>query len=140
MKYDNSYSSTVSIRLTDEDRDKLVRSAREAGVSQSTYMRALIRLPKTGEAYDQPHVYLIDNKSMAKAANEMVRWGRHYNQAVHALNTLALLTRRGKQPEFQFFVTTFDDVQDKLDAIECGREAIEYALVDIANGTVVKGD
>ena len=77
---------------------------------------------------------------MAKAAAEMVRWGHHYNQAVHALNTLALLTRRGKHPEFQFFATTLTEIQDKLDAIECGRETIVYALTDIARKTVVRGD
>ncbi|MEA5020503.1 MAG: hypothetical protein RR842_04845 [Gordonibacter sp.] len=135
-----TYTHTASIKLTDSDYRTLYRSSREAGVTQSQYLRTLIRLPQPAENYDQPRVFLIDGKSIGGIHRELVRWGRHYNQAVHALNTQALFCRRGNPPEYQTFLANLDEVSLKLERIEGGLSSVEYALCDIAHSLVVSGD
>ena len=38
-------------------------------------------------------VVVIDAKTMGRINRELIRWGRHYNQAVRALNTIAMFVR-----------------------------------------------
>lgn len=85
-------------------------------------------------------VYVIDNRTMAKMLSELIRWGRHYNQAVRALNTIALFIRRGSPPEYRAFSEMLSDAEEKLAEVERGRQVIEYVLTDIAGSTSVSGD
>lgn len=61
-------------------------------------MRALIRLPIADPddlaAVDAgSRLVVIDSKTMGRVNRELIRWGRHYNQAVRALNTVAMFVR-----------------------------------------------
>lgn len=82
------YPKMVSCRMTSDDLDRLTASAQLAGMARSEYLRTLIRIPAS--ASGKGAVYVIDNRTMAKMLAELIRWGRHYNQAVRALNTIAL--------------------------------------------------
>ena len=79
-------------------------------------------------------------RTMAKMLSELIRWGRHYNQAVRALNTIALFIRRGSPPEYRAFSEMLSDAEEKLAEVERGRQVIEYVLTDIAGSTSVSGD
>lgn len=68
------------------------------------------------------------------------RRGRHYNQAVRALNTIALFIRRGSPPEYGTFGQMLSEAEGKLEEVEQGRQVIEYVLADIAGSTSVSGD
>ena len=72
--------------------------------------------------------------------SELIRWGRHYNQAVRALNTIALFIRRGSPPEYGTFGQMLSEAEEKLEEVEQGRQVIEYVLADIAGSTSVSGD
>lgn len=87
------YPEMVSCRMTSGDLDRLTASAQRAGMARSEYLRTLIRIPAS--ASGKGAVYVIDSRTMAKMLSELIRWGRHYNQAVRALNTIALFIRRG---------------------------------------------
>ena len=132
------YPKMVSCRMTSDDLDRLTASAQLAGMARSEYLRTLIRIPAS--ASGKGAVYVIDNRTMAKMLAELIRWGRHYNQAVRALNTIALFIRRGSPPEYQAFSEILSDAEEKLAEVERGRQVIEYVLTDIAGSTSVSGD
>ena len=77
----------VTCRLDDRDYGSLHENAAALDVAPSTYMRYLIRIPVS--ACPDPRgsrVLVIDAKTLGALRYELVRWGRHYNQGVHALN------------------------------------------------------
>ena len=127
------YPEMVSCRMTSGDLDRLTASAQRAGMARSEYLRTLIRIPASA-------VYVIDSRTMAKMLSELIRWGRHYNQAVRALNTIALFIRRGSPPEYGTFGQMLSEAEEKLEEVEQGRQVIEYVLADIAGSTSVSGD
>ena len=132
------YPEMVSCRMTSDDLDRLTASAQHAGMARSEYLRTIIRIPAS--ASGKGAVYVIDNRTMAKMLSELIRWGRHYNQAVRALNTIALFIRRGSPPEYRAFSDMLSDAEEKLAEVERGRQVIEYVLTDIAGSTSVRGD
>ena len=132
------YPEMVSCRMTSGDLDRLTASAQHAGMARSEYLRTIIRIPAS--ASGKGAVYVIDNRTMAKMLSELIRWGRHYNQAVRALNIIALFIRRGSPPEYRAFGEMLSDAEEKLAEVERGRQVIEYVLTDIAGSTSVSGD
>ena len=88
------YTRTVSCRMTEEDRQLLDKRAEALELANSEAIRALLRLPIADPdelaAIDAgSRVVVIDAKTMGRINRELIRWGRHYNQAVRALNTIA---------------------------------------------------
>lgn len=132
------YPEMVSCRMTSDDFQTLTDSAKRVGMARSEYLRMLIRIPANHSG--DGAVYVIDNRTMAKMLVELIRWGRHYNQAVRALNTIALFIRRGSPPEYVAFKQMLESTEAKLAEVERGRQVIEYVLTDIANATTVSGD
>ena len=132
------YPEMVSCRMTAADFNRLTTSAERVGMARSEYLRTLIRIPT--DTSGKGAVYVIDNRTMAKMLVELIRWGRHYNQAVRALNTIALFIRRGSPPEYEAFGQMLTDAEMKLEEVEQGRQVIECVLTDIANSTTVSGD
>ena len=92
------YTRTVSCRMTEEDRQLLDQRAERLELANSEAIRALLRLPIADPddlvAIDAgSRVVVIDAKTMGRINRELIRWGRHYNQAVRALNTIAMFVR-----------------------------------------------
>ena len=80
----------ITCRLDDRDYGSLHENAAALDVAPSTYMRYLIRIPVS--ACPDPkgsRVLVVDAKTLGALRYELVRWGRHYNQGVHALNAIA---------------------------------------------------
>lgn len=76
----------VHCRLSEADFERFHEHAEELELAPSEYLRYIIRIPvKTGEGSGK--VVALDTKTMPQIYGELVRWGHHYNQAVHALNT-----------------------------------------------------
>lgn len=89
---------TLSFRLAEDDYQKLVERCRVSELSQSKYLRYLIRIPMLAEAAkgEVPDGIVIDRKTMRKMSRELTRWGYHYNQAVHAMNLINFHARHGR--------------------------------------------
>ena len=92
------YTCTVSCRMTEEDRQLLDERAERLELANSEAIRALLRLPIADPddlvAIDAgSRVVVIDARTMGRINRELIRWGRHYNQAVRALNTIAMFAR-----------------------------------------------
>ncbi len=133
-----AYENMVSCRLTEGDRAVLDAAIARSGMSQSRYIRSLLRVPL--DARRQQVVYVVDGKTLAKTALELTRWGRHYNQAVHALNTVALFICRNSPPEPSELSEELGRVQLMLEEVEQGRRDVEYVLCEIAGSITVGGD
>ena len=133
-----AYENMVSLRLSDADRALLDMAVGKSGLSRSQYLRALLRIP--GDAADERTVYVVDGKSMARLALELTRWGRHYNQAVHALNTIALLVRRGSPPKPPELEAMLGRALSALEEVEAGRRVLEAALTEVADSIAVRRD
>lgn len=88
---------TLSFRLAEDDYQKLVERCRVSELSQSKYLRYLIRIPMLAEAAkgEVPDGVVIDRKTMRQMSRELTRWGYHYNQAVHAMNLINFHARHG---------------------------------------------
>lgn len=109
---------TLSFRLAEDDYQKLVERCRVSELSQSKYLRYLIRIPMLAEAAkgEIPDGVVIDRKTMRQMSRELTRWGYHYNQAVHAMNSINYYVAHGK--------ATSDILDGKAESIEC-------ALIDV---------
>lgn len=109
---------TLSFRLAEDDYETLVKRCREAELSQSKYLRYLIRIPivTDGDAAKDVSCIVLDKMTMRKMSKELTRWGYHYNQAVHALNSINYYIVNGKAKE---------------DLLDGKAESIELALIDV---------
>lgn len=114
----NNKTRTLSFRLAEDDYQKLAERCREADLSQSKYLRYLIRIPiiaEGGRAEVVPCL-VLDRKSLRRISKELTRWGYHYNQAVHAMNSINYYIAHGK--------ASSDILDGKAESIEC-------ALMDV---------
>ncbi|WP_165249022.1 plasmid mobilization protein [Adlercreutzia sp. ZJ141] len=116
----NNKTHTLSFRLAEDDYQRLAKRCREAQLSQSKYLRYLIRIPivTEGEQADVVPCIVLDKKSLRRISKELTRWGYHYNQAVHAMNSINYYIAHGK--------ATSDILDGKAESIEC-------TLLDVNN-------
>lgn len=115
---DTNKTHTLSFRLAEDDYQELAERCRKAELSQSKYLRYLIRIPIVT---DQEHgedvqCIVLDRKSLRKMSRELTRWGYHYNQAVHAMNSINYYVAHGKASS---------------DILDGKAESIEMALIDV---------
>lgn len=115
---DTNKTHTLSFRLAEDDYQTLAKRCREAELTQSKYLRYLIRTPLVlGEDHQEDiKCVVLDKSALRKISRELTRWGYHYNQAVHALNSINYYMVNGKV---------------KQDLLEGKAESIEVALLDV---------
>lgn len=109
---------TLSFRLAEDDYQKLVERCRKAELSKSMYLRYLIRIPIVCDeaTEDSSSCVVLDKRSIRDISRELTRWGYHYNQAVHAMNSINYYVAHGK--------ASSDILDGKAESIEC-------ALIDV---------
>lgn len=115
---DTIKTHTLSFRLAEDDYRALAKRCREAELTQSKYLRYLIRTPLVlnEDHGEDVRCVILDKSSLRKISRELTRWGYHYNQAVHALNSINYYIVSGKV---------------KPDLLEGKAESIELALFDV---------
>ena len=119
----------ISCRLTESDFEALRSHAESLELNQSDYIRHLIRIPVDGDGLATGEKLIsLDTKT----------FGRIYNQAVRAMNTIALHLRRGKIDE-ELFAEQIERANDKLDATESGRAALLKELERLETLTLIGG-
>lgn len=126
----------IHCRLSEEDYERFHANAEALELAPSQYLRYLVRIP-VGDA-TRYSVVAIDAKAMERARSELVRWGHHYNQAVHALNTIAFYVRRGGG-DIAYFTEQMERASGELEAVEGGEREIRRELREIRNATLVEG-
>lgn len=84
----------VNVRLNEKENDVLRATSERLGMSMSGVVRALVTLPievqdEWIDQKDPSMVVAFDRASIAHLTKQIRMLGYHYDQAVHALNTLA---------------------------------------------------
>lgn len=126
---------TISCRLNDEDRCRLTDQAAKLNMKPSDYLRYLIRIPvESKNATGGDRFIVIDADTLASLSRELVRWGYHYNQAVHSMNTIALFIKRDRL-DLEYFSRTIDEIEQNLESIDAGRAEIAEELARIGSNT-----
>ena len=123
------HASQLNLRMSPEELTQVKRLAQSCNLTVSDLIRALIQLPQDAVDGNTRTLLVIDTKTHARLQREMRRWGYHYNQAVHALNTLALATRRRSELDTEYFKVTLENVQTRLEEINAGRADISFGLI-----------
>ena len=126
----------IHCRLSEEDYERFHANAEALELAPSQYLRYLVRIP-VGDA-TRYSVVAIDAKAMERAHSELVRWGHHYNQAVHALNTIAFSGRRGGG-DIAYFTEQMERASGELEAVEGGERELRRELREIRRATLVEG-
>ena len=119
-------------RVNEDERDRFRAWSEKLGMSQSDLFHALIQLddlPKTSEPI---RCVVLDNTTTKNLAGELKRWGYHFNQANHALNSIAYLLRLEEEGE-DWAMSQIDNVRFKLESLQKGVDDIRYGLVDISD-------
>lgn len=126
---DTNKTHTLSFRLAEDDYQKLVERCREAELSKSKYLRYLIRIPVVteGEHAEDVPCLVLDRKSLARISKELTRWGYHYNQAVHAMNSINYYVARGTIDR-EFIGTKAEEIEVELVTVNRNAERLAYEL------------
>ena len=130
---------TLSFRLAEDDYQKLVERCRKAELSKSMYLRYLIRIPIVcDEATEEsaPCV-VLDKRSIRDISRELTRWGYHYNQAVHAMNSINYYIVHGKATT-ELIAPKAETIETELAAVNENAERIVYELARIQCSTIME--
>lgn len=88
----DKYPRRIFVRMTDDG----LAHARVVADAMNLTLSQLVRLLLDGatvEGVVPSALVVVDCTTAAKLSREMRRWGHHYNQAVHALNSIAYYLR-----------------------------------------------
>ena len=113
------YPERLFVRIAPEDKTGAQEVADALGISLSNLVRSLVRLAAAepddaARAVAASRPILLDTGCALRMARELRKWGVHYNQGIHALNTVALRIRHGDR-----------DFTDMLEAVERATATLE---------------
>lgn len=127
----------IHCRLSEADFERFHSHAEKLELAPSEYLRYMIRIPVDSYA-EGGEVVVLDTKAMSQIYSEFVRWGHHYNQAVHALNTIALFASRGGN-NIDYFVEQLERANRNLETVQAGKHDVESRLRELEQSTLVGG-
>jgi hypothetical protein len=119
-------------RVSEDERERFRAWSERLEMSQSNLFHALIQLDKVDEASSPVRCVVLDTKTTRSLAGELKRWGYHFNQANHALNSIVYLLRLEEEGE-DWAMNQIDNVRFKIENLQKGVDDIRYGLVDITD-------
>lgn len=130
---------TLSFRLAEKDYERLAKRCAEAELSKSNYLRYLIRIPVLAERAhdDDTCCVVLDKKSLRKMSKELTRWGYHYNQAVHAMNSINYYVTNGRIKQ-DVFEGKGESIEIALVELNENAERIVYELAQLQTATIIE--
>ena len=96
----------------------------------------MIRIPVDGA--DNGRAIVLDTETCTRIYNELVRWGHHYNQAVHSLNTVQLFIDCSCS-NTEYFVEQLDKTNRLLGETEAGRKEVIRQMRNLESTTLIGG-
>lgn len=123
-------------RASEDERERFREWSEKLGMTQSDLFHALIQLDNIEESKDPVRCVVLDNKTTKNLAGELKRWGYHFNQANHALNSIVYLLRLEEEGE-DWAMGQIDGVRFKLESLQKGVDDIRYSLADLSNKPVL---
>lgn len=130
---------TISLRLTEDDFALVQERCRAHGLSRSDYIRQLARTDAVTGETGMRRVLVLDRTSALSVAKEMRAWGRHYNQAVHALNVIAKYLRSDWRMDADEVADLLVSVKSKLDDVKRGQEGIAERIDELCCLDAIRG-
>lgn len=115
------YPERLYVRLAREDKERAQEVAEAMGLSLSDLVRLMVRLaaadPGLAErAASEGGPIVLDTATCLRIARELRRWGYHYNQGVHALNSVAFHLRYGSR-DYGDMAEALRDARAELSAV-----------------------
>lgn len=115
------YPERLYVRLAREDKERAQEVAEAMGLSLSDLVRLMVRLaaadPGLAErAASEGGPIVLDTATCLRIARELRRWGYHYNQGVHALNSVAFHLRHGSR-DYGDMAEALRDARAELSAV-----------------------
>lgn len=121
----------MSFRMAESDYETLSRRCADAGLTRSEYLRYLIRIPlATEENAGAEHRIVVDRKALLRLSRELTKWGYHYNQAVHAMNSINYYVARGTI-DGDVIGSRAERIEAELVAVNANAEMLRYELARI---------
>lgn len=135
LKYDN----VLTARVSDADFRAVCERADEEELTRSEYLRYVARMVADDAANADRGVVLLDGRSMRKLSRELVKWGHHYNQGMHALNSIKFALEHGRG-DLEWISGKLDECALLLAQVEEGRSEIASELDALEGRAIVGGD
>ena len=126
----------VHFRASEPERARFRAWSEELELTQSDLFRALIQLDGVEKTADPIRCVVLDSKTTRSLASELKRWGYHFNQANHALNSIVYLLRLEEEDE-DWAMRQIDGVRFKLESLQKGVDDIRFGLADISDKPVL---
>lgn len=123
-------------RVSEDERERFRAWSEKLDMSQSDLFHALIQLDEVAGTDEPVRCVVLDNKTTKNLAGELKRWGYHFNQTNHALNSIVYLLRLEEEDE-DWAMRQVDGVRFKLESLQKGVDDIRYGLADISDKPVL---
>ena len=120
----------ITCRIDDDDLARLNKISEELDVSRSQTIRYLLQLPfEVREARDdETAVFIVDRLAMARLERQVCRLGYQMNQMNHALNTIAMYHRRGKDMDYDEEESVLRELDAKAEYLQAFSDEITEKL------------
>ncbi len=129
-------------RLTESEKMLLDMLCEKFEIEQKEYLRLSINLlcnVKKGVVSDKACKYVVvDFDVYKKIRVELMRWGYHYNQSVHALNEIAYHMRNRDPIHNEEILTTLQRLEDRLDKLEEGKNEMKKLMDKINKKSLIR--
>lgn len=133
------YGNVLTARVSDADFRAVCERADEEGLTRSEYLRYIVRLVADDAANAQRGGVLLDGRSMRKLSRELVKWGHHYNQGMHALNSIKFALDHGRG-DLEWVSGKLDECALLLAQVDEGRADIAKSISSLEARAIVDGD
>ncbi|MBM6774550.1 hypothetical protein [Olsenella profusa] len=115
------YPERLYVRLAREDKERAQEVAVAMGLNLSDLVRLMVRLAAAdpglaARAASEGGPIVLDTATCLRIARELRRWGYHYNQGVHALNSVAFHLRHGSR-DYGDMTEALRDARAELSAV-----------------------
>ena len=115
------YPERLYVRLAREEKERAQEVAEAMGLSLSDLVRLMVRLAAANpglaaSAASEGGPIVLDTATCLRIARELRRWGYHYNQGVHALNSVAFHLRHGSR-DYGDMAEALRDARAELSAV-----------------------
>jgi len=124
----------IHVSMSEDEVARAKALAKSLGMTLSDLIRTLLQMPapSVGEG---DTLIVIDRTTAVKLSREMRRWGHHYNQAVHALNSIAYYLRANDM-DTSDVLEELDRTSARLAAMQPGIEALRCEAEAISERSI----
>ena len=133
------YGNVLTARVSDADFRAVCERADDEGLTRSEYLRYVVRMVADDPENTKRGGVLLDGLSMRKLSRELVKWGHHYNQGVHALNSIKFALDHGRG-DLEWVSGKLDECALLLAQVEDGRGELSRKISGLAQHAIVGGD